>query len=254
MFRILVSALVLGLSPFAHAAFEFSPIISTLAPTGAGATASFTVSNTGDTKIPVQVTIVPREPDEAGKEIYKESEAVSEMFRIFPAQLVLNPKETRSVRVTYTGTPKIKSELAFRVIAEELPVDLSDPNKVYKKAVARVNIAIKYIGSIYVTPAGAKPELAMEAKLHEKPVQKKDAAKELVLMITNKGTSHHVVKKPVLKLQSELDKTEVVLQTAELPTFVNLNILAGKTRKFIIEWPSKLPVGPVKASFEPTKE
>lgn len=255
MSRILFSILlVLGTSA-AHAAFDFSPIISTLTPSGPGATASFTVANPGDTKIPVQLTIVAREPDENGKETYVETEAISEMFRIFPGQLILNPKETRTVRVSYVGTPKVKNELAFRVIAEELPVDVSDPNKVYNKAVANVTIAIKYIGSVYVTPPGAKSEIQIEASAVEKSVKKSDGTnKDLMIVVTNKGTTHEVMRKPVLRLQSLANNAEVILQANELPTMTNLNILSGKTRKFTLDWPKNLPVGAVKASFDLSKE
>lgn len=250
---------------FAHAAFEFSPIIAKLAPTGPEASTTFNVSNPGDTKIPVQITVVNREPDEGGKEVYTDTTGIEEQFRVFPAQLVMNPKETRAVRVSYIGSPKIKSELAFRIIAEELPVDVSDPKKVYKKAVANVNIAIKYVGSLYVTPTGAKSDLVLNAEPVDKAAAEPEAkgkdkrkpaaapAKALVLVVTNKGTSHEVLRKPVLKLMSLVDNTELLLQGAELP-MTNLNILAGKTRKFTFDWPTKLPVGPVKASFEPTKE
>lgn len=253
--RISVAILIAFATSSAHAAFEFGPIISNVAPSGPGATTSYTVSNTGENKIPVQVSIVAREPDESGKEVYSETEAVSDMFRIFPAQLVLNPKETRTVRVTYVGTPKLKSEMAFRVIAEELPVDMSDPKKVYKKAVANVTIAVKYVGSLYVTPAGAKSSLQLEAVPAAKTAGTKDQAKqELSLTITNTGTAHEVVRKPALTLESGVDKSVVVLTANDLATMTNLNILAGKKRKFTLQWPAKLPVGPVKASLEAAKE
>lgn len=256
MGRIIVCLLIACLGSVSHAAFEFSPIISNLAPSGPGASASFTVSNPGDTKIPVQVTVVAREPDEQGKETYAETEAVSEMFRIFPAQLVLNAKETRTIRLTYIGSPKIKSEMAFRVIAEELPVDVSDPKKVYKKAVANVTIAIKYIGSVYVTPSGAKSQIQIDAQPVEQPAPQagQSASKNLVITVTNSGTAHQIVRTPTLKLRSMVDNSEVVLRGDDLKTLSNLNVLAGKTRKFTLDWPQKLPVGPVKASFETVNE
>ncbi len=266
MFRTAALILIIAGATSAHAAFEFSPIISKLAPSGPEASTTFNVSNSGDNKIPIQVTIVARDPDETGKEVYAENEDISDMFRIFPAQMVLNPKETRAIRVSYVGTPKLKSELAFRIIAEELPVDVTDPKKVYKKAVANVSIAIKYVGSLYVTPPGAKSEMLLEAQPvdQEVPVTGGKTAgkgkvttvteKVLVLTVTNKGSTHEIIRKPILKLQSLADKSEIVLQGAELPTLANLNILAGKTRKFILTWPKTLPVGPLKASFEVAKE
>jgi fimbrial chaperone protein len=244
-----LAVVVLFAASAARASFDFGPIISTLQPAGAGATASYTVTNTGENKIPVQVTIVAREPDPDGKEVYKETDAVSDMFRIFPGQIVLNPKETRTLRVSYIGTPKIKGEMAFRIIAEELPVDMSDPNKVYKKAVAKVTLATKYIGSLYVSPSGAKSEMLVEA-------QPDDAkkAKNLLLTVTNKGTAHQLVRKPTLKLQSLVDGSEVLLTNADAEKLANLNVLPGKLRKFTLPWPSKIPAGPVKASIDFSKE
>jgi len=255
MAKNIITLIFLFVAPIAQAAFEFGPIISNLTPSGAGATASYTVSNPGTTKIPVQITIVAREPNEEGKEVYKDSAAVNEMFRIFPGQLVLNPKETRTIRITYIGSPKVKNELAFRVIAEELPVDVSDPKKVYKRAVASVSIAIKYVGSLYVTPVGAKSEMALDVK-HEELVEKKNkqTSKKLILAIANKGTAHHIIRKPVLKLQPLTGGKEVILEGADLSTLTNLNVLSGKARRFVIDWPKQLPVGPVKASFDPSKE
>lgn len=254
MIRFTVAILVGFAVSSAHAAFEFGPIIANVAPSGPGASTSYTVSNTGENKIPVQVSIVAREPDESGKEVYAETEAVSDMFRIFPAQLVLNPKETRTVRVTYVGTPKLKNEMAFRVIAEELPVDMSDPKKVYKKAVANVTIAVKYVGSLYVTPPGAKPNLQLEVTPVANKPEVKDAKQELKLTITNSGTAHEVVRKPALTLESGVDKSVVVLTASDLTSMTNLNILAGKKRVFTLQWPAKLPVGPVKASLAADKE
>ena len=104
---------------FAHAGFDFAPIIATLGPSGQSAEESFNVTNLDATKLAVQITIVPREPDLDGKEDYKESDKIDELFRVFPNQLVLDPKSVRTVRVKYIGDPQIKSELAFRIIAEE---------------------------------------------------------------------------------------------------------------------------------------
>lgn len=275
MSRSLVVIFLCVWAQVARASFDFAPIIATLTPTGAGATASFTVSNPGDTKIPVQVTVVAREPDENGKEVYAETDAVSEMFRIFPGQIVLNPKETRTVRISYVGDPKLNREIAIRMIAEELPVDVSDPNKVYKKAVAKVSIATKYVGSLYVTPVGTKSEIVVSASLIEIPDPKdlkkdeknakddKKAAKApkapkmikaLAVELTNKGTAHQIIRKPVLKISAATGGTDIAIDSAETEVFANMNILAGKTRKAILTWPKDLPVGPVKASFEFLKE
>ena len=246
----MMSLIIVGLiaiAPQVNASFEFSPIIANLKPSGSGASSAFTVTNTGANRIPVQVSIVAREPDIAGKEVYKETEKVNEMFRIFPSQIVLKPKETRTLRIRYVGSPKVKSELAFRIIAEELPVNVSDPGKVYTTAVAQVNITTRYIGSLYVTPSGAAPNVSVDVKRVEIP------GKNLELTITNRGTSHQVIKSPIVRIKPIRGGKEIVLPATEVKSLVNQNILSSKTRKFNLAWPSNLPAGPVKASIDFSK-
>jgi fimbrial chaperone protein len=240
--------LIFFIGSIAHAGFDFAPIIANLAPSGQEATASFTVTNAEPTKLAVQVTIVPREPDINGKEEYKESDKIDDTFRIFPSQIVLEPKETRTVRVTYIGTPQVKSELAFRIIAEELPVDLDDPLKKYTKAVAKITISSRYIGSLYVTPKAAKPEIVIEAKKSE------TASNDLIVDITNKGTAHQVYRKPTVKILSSVSSKEITLTDDETKPFLSQNVLAGHTRRFSIPWPKALAPGPVKVTLDAPKE
>jgi fimbrial chaperone protein len=243
-----VLPLIILLSSIAHAGFDFAPIISTLAPSGQAATASFTVTNAEVTKLAVQVSIFAREPDLNGKEEYKESEVVEESFRIFPAQIVLEPKETRTVRVTYIGTPQVNSEQAYRIIAEELPVDLDDPNKVYTKAIAKITISSRYIGSLYVTPKAAKPEIIIDAKKSE------TASNDLILDITNKGTAHQVYRKPIVRIVSKATGKEILLPEEDIKPLMSQNVLAGRSRRFSLPWPKDLAPGPVKVTLDVSKE
>ena len=232
----------------AKAGFDFAPIIATLASSGQSATESFNVSNLDATKLAVQITIVPREPDIDGKEDYKESDKIDEVFRIFPNQLILDPKSVRTVRVTYIGDPQIKSELAYRIIAEELPVDLDDPNKKYTKPVAKITLSTRYIGSLYVTPKGAKPDIVIEAKKSE------TASKSLIVNITNKGTTHQVYRKPTVKVLSQINGKEFLLTEEEIKPLISQNVLAGHTRRFTLPWPKDLAPGPMKVTVEAAKE
>ena len=245
--RLFLVSLLLFVSP-AFAGFEMTPIIASLAPTGQSATASFTLTNLDTTKVAVQVSLVAREPDLEGKEVYKESEEVDELFRIFPTQLVLDPKATRTVRVTYIGNPNVKSELAFRIIAEELPVDLDDPKKIYTKPVAKITMSTRYVGSVYVTPKGAKPDINIEA------VKSDSVSNKVVINVTNKGTSHQVYRKPTVKIVSLESGKEVALSEAETVPFMSQNILAGRSRRFTIPWPKDLAPGQLKVTIDAGKE
>lgn len=231
------------------AAFDLTPIIATVTPGGPGATTSFTLSNADDTKTPVQITIVKREPDESGNEKHEETADIGEMFQIFPSQLILNPKEQRTVRVTYVGDPKIKRELAFRVIAEEFPINVTDDQKVKKKAVASIAIATKYVGSLYVTPTGSKPDLSIEATMNTATAGKK----ELVLVMENKGTEHIILKNAKYKAVTAKKDYDLPKETVE--AIGPQNILAGRVRKIVVPWPSNVPTtGPIKVTVETIKQ
>jgi fimbrial chaperone protein len=235
------------ISHASHAAFDLSPIVANVTPSGASATTSFTVTNADDTKTPVQISIVHRLPDIDGNERFDEVKDASDMFQIFPAQLILNPKEKRTVRVTYVGDPKLKQELALRIIAEEFPISVSDPAKVKNRAVASIAIATKYVGSLYVTPTGTKPDIQIEGM----PAKGKNG-NDMVLTFENKGTEHQILKQVTYKVVA--GGKEYVLPPEALKQIGSQNILAGKSRRVAIPWPSSIPLGPVKVTFEVAKK
>lgn len=231
----------------ALAAFDLSPIIATVTPTGPGATTSFTITNSSDSKTPIQVAIYRREPDEDGKEKYEDSKDSGELFQIFPSQVILNPKEKRTLRVTYVGEPKLKEELAFRIIAEEFPINVSDPAKFTKKAVASISILTKYVGSLYVTPSGTAGELTFEAD-----TKKNVVGNQMILTIHNKGTQHYILKQPKLIVTNPKDGKSYPMPSETISSIGTQNILAGRSRKFTFPWPKGVPVGAVKIAIDTT--
>lgn len=228
------------------AAFEISPIVMTLAPSGTEASISLTITNTGDQKAPIQITVVARDPDIDGNEKYVETDEVSDMFQIIPAQFVLNSKEKRTVRLTYVGDPKIKNELAFRLITEEFPINITEAIKVTTKAVASISIISKYVTSLYVKPQGTKPEIVIEAK-HNKD-------KKMELIIKNTGSEHFVIQKGKYKVITTKDSIKYDLPQELADKIGTQNILAGKSKKVVIPWPAAIPVVPVKLVLESSQK
>lgn len=228
----------------AFAGFEFSPISLSIGSSGTAAIGTFTVKNTSDTKVPVQIYIVPREPDINGKEVYIESEQIEDLFAIFPNQAVISPNDKKSIRVTWKGDPNIKKERAFRVIAEEMPFDVEDPEKKSSsKPVGAVRISSKYIGSIYVAPNGVEPKLVFTG-------EPSSDSKQLVLDVENQGTAHQIIQKIKLNVQSSKTGATAQIKEEDVRVIYNQNILASKKRRFIVPWPFGFPIGPLKVSFE----
>lgn len=226
------------------AGFDITPIIATVAPSGPKATVSFTAENTTDAKAPIQISVYHRLPDEEGNEKYETAQDASDLFQIIPSQIILNPKEKRTIRVTYVGEPRIKGEMAFRIISEEFPINVSDPTKVKDKTMASIAILSKYIGSLYVKPDGTTPNLVADVSRDAKE-------NKMVLLIKNKGTEHTILKDIKYKVITDSDKKEYAMPDESIQAIGNQNILAGKTRKFTIPWPKGIPATPVKVVLQP---
>lgn len=243
----LISAWLVAVN--AHSAFDISPIVATITPGQANSSASITVTNGDDNKTPVQISLVNRKPDIEGKEKYDDSSGVDDIFQVYPSQLILNPKEKRTVRITYVGDPKIKQELAYRIVAEEFPINVRDPNKKLERSVGNIFLATRYIGSLYVTPVGTKYDLQGDAS----PSNGKNGT-EMIFVLQNKGTSHVLVKRPKVTMKSKSGGKEFDIPFERIPNLQNANLLAGMSRRFTLPWPKELPVGPATVTVEVPKE
>jgi len=233
---------LLGVQP--AFAFKLLPISRTFTPTGSGATQSYQIVNDKSERLAVQISMVKRQMDLAGQESYPEAD---DDFLVYPPQILLEPQQTQTVRVTWLGDPKPAKELAYRIIAEQLPIDLEKPKDNQTKPVGQIKLLLRYLGSIYIRPANVKPDVVLDTVAPQKGTQGTD---ELAITLHNRGTARAVLKNLKLQLASNGQRTAVGLNPEQLKEMNNAVILAGNKRRFIIPWPAGLPVGPVTAKFD----
>lgn len=190
------------------------------------------VENESSEVIAVEVTMAKREMDKFGKEKHP---SASSLFKIYPSQLFLKPKEKRSLRLQWLGEKEIKDEQSFRLIAEQLPINVNAKKK------QGIKLLLRYIAAVYVSPSSEKRNLAIKIK--------EQKGRSLTLEITNKGNVHQVLHdlKATLTLNS---KKKIILEKLQLPNFAGENILQGKTRLFKIKLPSSELVKKVDLDFE----
>lgn len=105
---------------------------------------SFSVINDSDQPRAVKIELLKREMDSAGKETLSPAPEIG----IFPTQFILPAKQNRLLRILphFTAPPEI--ETTYRVIAEELPVNLDAEQKK-----TGVSFRFKYVASLYFPPA-----------------------------------------------------------------------------------------------------
>ena len=221
--------LVLGAAlPAAHA-FKLSPMKMTLSPQGRGASGVFTVTNEGNETLAVDVHFLSRSLSLDGKEV---NERADKQFMVFPPQFVLAGGGEQIVRVKWIGKSPVEKELAFRLVAEQLPVRLT------KEAGGGVNlnVGIRYLASVYVQPGGTKEKVVSRTE-----VVNGEATKSLQLDVCNEGSRHVILKDLVVELSC--GGSSVKLPQELVAKIDGENLLAGSTRRLRMPWPQGLPFG-----------
>lgn len=200
-------------------AFGLKPLYTSLAPSGMGAENVFRVKNTGDTPIAVQFGVTTREQRADGTESQKTAD---DSFMVFPPQAVIAPNKTQKVRVQWLGDPNPKKELAYRFVAEQVPVNLS------KKKSTGVQMVMTVVGSIYIKPQGVAPQLSVN-NLHR-------SGDKLVFSVKNTGTMHALLNN--LKINLSNQNKILKLSGKQVSGVEGKNILAGAQRDFSITYPT----------------
>lgn len=215
-------------------AFVLIPISLDFTPTGRGATQTFRLENDSSNSVAVQVSIVTRVMDLDGNET---NQPADDDFTVYPPQAVVGPKQSQAVRVAYLGKRELKSEAAYRIIAEQMPVPLTRE----QAAGGRINLVLRYLGTIYVVPKDAKPDVVLESVGAEPAT---DGSRKLVVVLHNRGNAHALIAQPKLHLNTggaaASDATALTLEGEALKGLTGENVLAGQRRRFRLAWPEKL--------------
>jgi fimbrial chaperone protein len=239
--------LFFALSIFAisqHAdAFVFAPMSVSLTASGIGSSHSFQLTNDSETTIAVEIYMTRRQMDLDGQEKFERDPDTNKIFMVYPSHVVMKPNEKRSIRIAWAGRTSLKSELSYRIIAEQLPVHTEKRKR--NQARGTINLLLKYVGAVYVTPKdGASDVVVRKAAIApENP-------SHLNLLLENIGTAHQVLTLMKLHFTSSLNSKTMTLNAESLQGFAGQNILAGASRRFSIPWPEGLPRGPIQVKCE----
>ena len=228
-------ALAVGLTLALPAqAFKLTPIEMEFAPSGRGATQTFLVENPNAAPEAIEIRMFSRDMNEAGEDILEED---LDNFVVFPAQIILQPGQEQAVRVQWIGDPAPAEELAYRLIAEQLPIDLGEE----QDEGGQMKLLVRYIASVYIVPDGAKPKVALQG------AGPAADGSGLELVFTNAGSAHALLTDLTLTVKD--GSGQVILGKEELENVSGQNLLAGHTRRFVIPWPAGIAPGAVEVDF-----
>ncbi|MBC6404382.1 MAG: molecular chaperone [Rhodospirillales bacterium] len=231
-------ALWLGLMPGQALAFRFGPIIEYFAPYGSDSKKTYRAENESDAPIAVQISLKRRQMALDGSETLSDAE---DDFVVFPPQFIIGPGQIRSVRIQWLGDPQPETELAYRIVAEQLPVDLQPQDG------PSLQFLIRYMASLYIVPPGARSDIAL---LEAEAVQDAAGLRRLALTLENRGNTHAPLRAPELSIISKRDRTRTELTGEALKGLRNENLLAKTRRLFLLPWPQEVTFGPVDVEFD----
>jgi fimbrial chaperone protein len=211
----------------AAVAFTLEPITRDFTASGQGATQTFRLTNPDNHPVAVKVTMVHREMNPQGKETYTDA---SDLFVVFPSQVVLKADTSQVVRVQWRGPAKVESEQNFRIIAEELPVDFGETHQ----QGGNISILFRYLGSVYVTPSDASPDVKVAAI---ETVDESSGRHGFLVTFENDGTAHVLMNDLTLTitgLTADGGTYDKKFQSDDLKGANGENMLAGHKRVFYV--------------------
>lgn len=226
------AALTLTLiAPKAGFGFTLTPMSVSFETSGKGATQTFQAHNDAEEDIAVEISLSGRVVAQDGSETQPKIADVDKLFLVYPPQVILKAGEKRNIRVSWIGPSQLPEERAYRLIAEQLPVDTKprDANRG-----ATIKMLLKYVAALYVTPPQAKPKVVL------KSFSRQDSATpKLRLVLENQGNRHTLLNGLQVKLTPSTGKPVILPQEA-LSEVAGQNLLANSSRRFEVPWPTQI--------------
>lgn len=229
-FHRLLGILGLGLTTAVCHAFTLIPMSTTLDPKGMGTAQNFRLDNSSSNRVAFQISVLTRDMDENGNET---NQSAAALFTVFPPQGAIAPGKSQNVRLVWKGPANPDRELAFRLVAEELPVNFTP-----EAGKAQIKVLLRYMAAVYVAPRNVKSSLQVGGCVRTE-------TNTYVLTVTNSGTAHRVLREPKLSLTDPQGQRREVPSEALQPV-ASENVLAGRTRRFVLT----LPGGFTEASYQ----
>lgn len=204
---------------FSVQAFKFSPMSQSIELDKDQRRAIFSLENDSSSPMAIQLKLKTRKMNEDGSEEQKELDK-GDALTLFPEQVILPPGEKRSIRVSWKGDKPPAYEKAYRVIAEQLPIEMNKEDKDRPG----IKMLLRYVAALYLTPSKASPN----TKLNNSAI----TDERVELHLDNKGESHQLIN--LMSLQFKTGDKKKIIKASEVEGLSGENLLAKTKRIFKI--------------------
>jgi fimbrial chaperone protein len=232
--RMCVAGLLLATAP--AFAFKLTPIEAEFGP-GRQAVQTFKVENPGAQPVAIELTVHSRQMAADGSDVLAPT---PDEFAVFPDQIVLQPNESQSVRVQWNGDSAPASEVAYRLMAEQLPIDIGTDGANR----SGLKLMVKYLAALYVRPA--EPAAMLTATV---AAETREGNKLVVVRVKNTGNAHAVMQAGMLALSAGGKPVEYT--TEQHDAIHGKNVLAGIERELLVPWSPELDAGALTVELKP---
>jgi fimbrial chaperone protein len=220
-------------------AFSIVPVAQDFEPTNRNPQEVLFIQNTTNDDARLNLQVLTRSVGPDGREINGRTAD----FTVSPQEAVLAPGQVQVVRLQWNGAASPDKELAYRVVAEQTPVVKAAP----AGQPSAIRIATRYVGPVYVVPAGARPEVIVESA---RRVSDRDASPVLEVVLANRGSAHALIDEPAMTVTA--GGATRTLTEQDLQKLSGENILGGSKLTFRMPWPANMPAAEPKVDFKYT--
>jgi len=193
---------------------------------------------TNPTKEPVAVVMSVLELIDTNHN--KEKRVETDKVSYYPSQFVLNPHETKNVRVRYMKRALPSKEEVFRIIAQELNIDLSDKmaKRLDNKIKAEVKMRFSYEGLLFVRQPDNKPKLSI-SKIKKSP-------NGVIVEIYNSGEASAIPNGELYNyIVTTINHKVYTLTKDDLKGAEFRRVLHGKSNQFLLKNISSIPISDI---------
>ena len=222
-------------------AYDLTPIVVQLKPSGPGSSQTMVVTNSHDVPIAIEVQAFERIQLPTGED---QLEPEDDDLIVYPPQMVIPPKSSQSFKVQWVGDPAPERELAYRIVTQQLPIRFEE--RINANSEADLTIRYRYEAALYILPDGAEPSARL---VSVERVRDEAGTESLELAIRSEGTMRAILDEPVLELTSGTSN-RLELSGEAVKPLLGLNILPGVERRIRIVAPAELPPGPLSGALK----